>query len=120
MTARPERHDLTVPADPAMGATMRVWVAEAGRTLGLGEAAIEDLRLLASELFANGVTAGSHGLTVTLSGNGAGWELAAEGVGPLDADLGELPIGRLDLLRSLAEVEVGADGTVRCTGPASD
>jgi anti-sigma regulatory factor (Ser/Thr protein kinase) len=120
MTTRPERHDLTVPADPAMGATMRVWVAEAGRTLGLGEAAIEDLRLLASELFANGVTAGSHRLTVTLSGNGAGWELAAEGVGPLDADLGELPIGRLDLLRSLAEVEVGADGTVRCTGPASD
>ena len=120
MTAGPERHDLTVPADPAMGATMRVWVAEAGRTLGLGEAAIQDLRLLASELFANGVTAGSHRLTVTLSGNGAGWELAAEGVGPLDADLGDLPIGRLDLLRSLAAVEVGADGTVRCTGPASD
>lgn len=114
-------HDLTVPADPAMGATMRVWVAEAGRTLGLGEAAIQDLRLLASELFANGVAAGADRLTLTLSGNGAGWELAADGVGTLsDDDLGDLPIGRLDLLRSLAVVEVEVGGTVRCTGPASD
>ena len=120
MTTAPERHDLTVPADPAMGATLRVWVAEAGRTLGLGEATIQDLRLLASELFANGVAAGSDRLTLSLSGNGGGWELAAQGVGPLDADLGDLPIGRLELLRSLAEVEVGADGTVRCIGPASD
>jgi len=120
MTSAPERHDLTVPADPAMGATMRIWVAEAGRTLGLGEAAIQDLRLLASELFANGVAAGKDRLTLTMSGDGGRWELAADGVGPLDADLGDLPIGRLDLLRSLAEVEVGADGTVRCIGPASD
>ena len=121
MTSGPERHDLTVPADPVMGATIRVWVAEAGRTLGLGEAAIEDLRLLASELFANGVTAGTDRLTLTLSGDGDGWVLGVDGVGPLGADdLGGLPIGRLDLLRALAHVEVGPDGTVRCTGSATD
>lgn len=116
----PERHDLTLPADPALGATLRVWVAEAARTLGLGESSIQDLRLVASELFANGVADGSRRLALTLARDGEDWELVANGVGPFrDDDLGDLPIGRLELLRTLATVEVGTDGTVRCVGPMS-
>ncbi|HYJ61257.1 MAG TPA: hypothetical protein VE032_07330 [Actinomycetota bacterium] len=113
----PEQHAIELPADPSLGATVRIWVGESGRTLGLGESVVQDLRLVASELLANGVATGSERLGLELTGSDGTWELVARGVGPLgDGALGGLPISRLDLLRGLGTVRIDPDGVVRCSG----
>lgn len=117
----PEQHTIDLPADPAFGTTLRVWVAESARALGLGEVTIEGLRVVVSELLANAATTRSDRLELALSRTDTGWELVAEGAGNLeDGTPADLPFGRLDLLRGLGTVTVDTDGTLRCGGPPAD
>jgi anti-sigma regulatory factor (Ser/Thr protein kinase) len=103
---------LEVPAEPALALTARQFVASLGRVLGVDEATVDDLRLVASELVANAAEA-NVGLPLRLSFSHSNGELrvVATGVGPI-AD-GE-PLSRRRLLEGLFEgTAFGADGSVR-------
>jgi len=105
---------LRVPTDPALAVTVRVFIAESARVLGLDQPSVEDLRLLATELLASGVESRTDAVQINLArANGEGWRLTARGTGPLDAsEPAELPIRRIDLLRGIASVEQVGDAVV--------
>jgi hypothetical protein len=112
---------LRVPPDPALAVAVRVFIAESGRTLGLDQPSIDDLRLIATELLANAVEQGSEGVLLDLgSADDGAWRLTAEGAGRLDGQrIGDLPLRRIDVLRGMATVEVDGDRIV-CSAPDTD
>jgi hypothetical protein len=95
---------LRVPVDPGLSVTVRIFVAESARRLGLGDGDIEDLRLAATELLANAIASEQPALELSLRVDGGRWILGATGSGPLHADPDGL-VDRGDLLRGLAEVD---------------
>jgi len=104
---------LRVPTDPSLAVTVRVFVAESARQLGLDQPSVEDLRLLATELLASGVENRSDGVQMNLTRSTEGWRLTARGTGPLDAPgPEELPIRRIDVLRGIANIEQMGDAVV--------
>lgn len=104
---------IRVPADPAMAVTIRVFVAEAARQLGLEEPDVEDLRLLVTELLGNAIDTGGHHVEMRLDTVGDAWRLQALGVGSLDETA---PIDRRAILSGLADL-TWADGTVSLSAP---
>jgi anti-sigma regulatory factor (Ser/Thr protein kinase) len=105
----PERSfSLRVHADPKMALTVRVFVAEAARQLGLDDAEVEDLRLLATELLGNAVETGGSSLELSLDAGTAGWRLDARGVGPLEAPAGSL-VDRHAVVSGLARLTSTGD-----------
>jgi anti-sigma regulatory factor (Ser/Thr protein kinase) len=96
--------ELRVPVDPGLSVTVRIFVAESARRLGLGEGDIEDLRLAVTELLANAIASEQPALELSLRVDGGRWVLRATGSGPLRADPDGL-VDRGDLLRGLAEVD---------------
>ena len=108
---------LRVPTDPALAVTVRVFIAESGRTLGLDQASIDDLRLIATELMASAVEHQSDSVQLGLGRVDGTWRLTARGAGPLDGEpIGDLPIRRIDVLRGMASVQVEDDEIV-CSAP---
>ena len=110
MSEETRRFELQVPADPTLGVTVRVFVTEAARRLGLGGADVDDLRLAATELLANAVESSGSALGLTLRVDGGRWYLAATGAGTL-ATASDGVIDRGDVLRALAQVRE-ADGNI--------
>lgn len=102
--------ELQVPADPTLGVTVRVFVTEAARRLGLGDADVDDLRLAATELLANAVESSGSTLELTLRVDRGRWYLAAMGAGTL-ATASDGVVDRGDVLRALAQVRE-ADGHI--------
>jgi hypothetical protein len=109
---------LTVARDPALALVVRIFVGAVAERWNVPQAARDDLRLVASELFAGAVEAGAgHDVTFTLTSEGERVTLQAP-----EVDLGsaEPPGGsaaRLELIRALfPDADVG--GTVRITVPA--
>ena len=95
---------LQVDADPSLALSVRVFVAESARSLGIDEGEIEDLRLLATELLANAVETGQTALALHLTTDGSAWALDAQGVGDLVAGSDNGPIDRRDVLRGLTRI----------------
>lgn len=95
--------ELQVPADPTLGVTVRVFVTEAARRLGLSDADVDDLRLAATELLANAVESSGSALELTLRVDDGRWYLAATGAGTL-ATASDGLVDRGDVLRALAQV----------------
>lgn len=113
MTAEAETLSIRVPTDASLAVTLRVFVAESARTLGLDQASIDDLRLIATELLASAVEHAGDAIELTLAPDARGWRLTARGVGGLDGTpLGDLPIRRIDLLRGIADVEERSDEVI--------
>jgi hypothetical protein len=102
--------ELRAPADPGLGVTVRVFVTESARRLGLGDADIEDLRLAATELLANAVETAQPSIELILRVDAGRWVLRANGAGGLDRGSDGL-IDRADLLDGLADVRVD-DGII--------
>lgn len=102
--------ELQLPADPTLGVTVRVFVTEAARRLGLGDADIDDVRLAATELLANAAESSGSALELTLRVDGGRWYLAATGVGTL-ATASDGLVDRGDVLRALAQVRE-EDGSI--------
>ncbi|HEX6844355.1 MAG TPA: ATP-binding protein [Actinomycetota bacterium] len=96
-------YSIRVPADPAKALSVRVFVAEAARQLGLDDAEVEDLRLLATELLGNAAETGGSSLELSLDAAGGRWRLDARGVGPLEPPPGGL-IDRRAVLTGLARL----------------
>ena len=111
-----DAYTLRVAPDPALSLTVRMFAAEAARNLGLDDADVEDLRLLATELLGNAVDTAADSLELTLSAEDGRWRLLAVGAGPLDAAAGQV-VDRRDVLTGLADVQVGADGSVELRPP---
>jgi hypothetical protein len=112
---------LTVARDPALALVVRIFVGAVAERWNVPEGAREDLRLVASELFAGAVEAGAgEDVSFTLTSHGDRVSLQATGVDPLAAE--ETPdrgawSGRLDLIRALfPDADVG--GSVRVSVPA--
>jgi anti-sigma regulatory factor (Ser/Thr protein kinase) len=99
---------LTVAADPSMSVTIRVFVAEAGRRLGLSEPEVEDLRLLATELLGNAVAHGDERIEFRVDADQDGWVLEGHGVGTIWHDT---DVDRREVLRGLATVR-SDDGVI--------
>lgn len=110
MSDERQAFELQVPAEPTLGVTVRVFVTEAARRLGLGDADVDDLRLAATELLANAVESSGSALELTLRVDSGRWYLRATGAGTLSAASDDM-IDRGDVLRALAEVRED-DGSV--------
>jgi anti-sigma regulatory factor (Ser/Thr protein kinase) len=110
---------LEVPAEPALAVTARQFVASTGRVLGVDEATLDDLRLVASELVANAAEANiGQPLRLSLSRTSGELRFVATGVGPI-AD-GQ-PLSRRRLLEGLFEdTAFGDDGSVRVSVTLAD
>lgn len=103
---------LQVTRDPALAVVVRIFVGAVAERLEVPEAAREDLRLAASELFAGAVATGDgDDVSFTLSREDDVVALQAGGVDPLGTPDGADPSawgGRLELIRALfPEAEVG-------------
>jgi len=112
---------LTVARDPALALVVRIFVGAVAERWNVPEAARDDLRLVASELFAGAVEAGAgEDVSFTLTSDGDRVSLQATGVDPLGVDESPDPGGwsdRLGLIRALfPDAEVG--GSVRVSVPA--
>jgi hypothetical protein len=111
---------LTVPADPTLAITVRVFAAAAARRLGLDADSIDDLRLAASELFASAVEAGFGEFEIGIEGSADQWRLVASRAGDLDRAPDGVPFRRRDLLTSLfGPFEVLPDGRVIISGTST-
>jgi anti-sigma regulatory factor (Ser/Thr protein kinase) len=104
-------YTLRVAADPSLSVTVRMFAAEAARSLGFAEGEVEDLRLLATELLGNAVDTGGASLELTLSAEDGRWCLRARGAGALDVGADHV-VDRRDVLTGLARLDVFADGTL--------
>lgn len=109
---------MLVPAEPAMGLSVRRFVTASARRLTIADPDVEDLRLAATELLANAVEHHTGSLELTLASGVEGWQLTARGAGPLDGapDHDGLPVSRMDLLRGLSSVQLEGDLVV-CSEP---
>jgi anti-sigma regulatory factor (Ser/Thr protein kinase) len=107
----PAAYALRVMADPTFGVTVRMFAAEAARSLGLSGGDVEDLRLLATELLGNAVETGGASLELTLSTEAGRWLLRAQGAGSLDTGTEEL-VDRRAVLTGLARLDVADDGAL--------
>lgn len=103
MSRAAQSFELSVPADPELGVTVRVFVTESARRLGLGDADVEDLRLAATELLANAVETVQPSIELGLRVDAGRWYLRAKGAGALRRVPDGL-IDRTDLLGGLADV----------------
>jgi hypothetical protein len=96
---------LTVARDPALAVVVRIFVGAVAERWNVPEPARDDLRLVASELFAGAVEAGAgEDVTFTLTSDGDQVSLQASGVDTLPADGPSDPdglAGRLELIRAL-------------------
>lgn len=117
MSDVPRPFELRVPADPAMGVTVRVFVTEAARRSGLAAEDVDDLRLAATELLANAVETGQLRLELAVRVDGDRWYLRATGAGELRAEP-DAVVARAALLEGLAEVRL-IDGAIEISSPLS-
>jgi serine/threonine-protein kinase RsbW len=74
-----DRVDITVPADPASLATVRLFSASVGATFGVSPDDIEDLKLVLSELCA-GASGASDVFAVTVEATPGGLRVRCRGV----------------------------------------
>jgi hypothetical protein len=112
--------ELRVARDPALALVVRIFVGAVAERWNVAEAARDDLRLVASELFAGAVEAGAgEDVSFTLTSEDDRVDLRAVGVDPLGAEESPDPGGwgaRLDLIRALfPDADVGE--SVRVTVP---
>jgi hypothetical protein len=112
---------LTVARDPALALVVRIFVGAVAERWNVPEGARNDLRLVASELFAGAVEAGAgQDVTFTLTAEGDRVSLHAAGVDPLGPDGSADPdgwAGRLELIQALfPDADVGR--SVRISVPA--
>lgn len=109
--------ELRMPADATLGVSVRVFVSEAARRLGLGDADVEDLRLVATELLANAVETHQASVRLGLRVEEGRWYLRARGAGTLAiADDGLVDRG--DVLRALADVQE-VEGDIEVSSPVT-
>ncbi|HET9671872.1 MAG TPA: hypothetical protein VFQ40_03375 [Actinomycetota bacterium] len=111
---------LHVARDPALALVVRIFVGAVAERLHVGEAARDDLRLVASELFSGAVEAGAgDDVSFTIGRDGDAVALRASGVDLAGARAAsETWGGRLDLIRALfPDAEVGR--SVRIAVPAA-
>lgn len=113
---------LRVARDPALALVVRIFVGSVAERWDVPEAAREDLRLAASDLFSGAVEVGGGDLvTFELSANDDEIELRAEDVRP-PAERGtdlEGSMGRFDLVRALfPDAELGETVRIRVPSPA--
>jgi hypothetical protein len=111
---------LRVARDPALALIVRIFVGSVAERWDVPEAAGDDLRLAASELFSGAVESGDGDLvTFELSSDDAEVELRAEDVKPPGDGADDLEgwTARFDLVRALfPDAEIG--DTVRIRVPA--
>ena len=111
---------LRVARDPALALIVRIFVGSVTERWDVAEAAREDLRLAASDLFSGAVEVGGGDLvTFELSSDDDEIELRAEDVTPPTEELTGLEgsVERFDLVRALfPEAEIGE--TVRIRVPS--
>jgi hypothetical protein len=112
---------LTVARDPALAVVVRIFVGAVAERWNVPEAARDDLRLVASELFAGAVEAGDgQDVKFTLTADGDRVSLHATGVDPLGPDGSADPdgwAGRLELIQALFP-DAGVGRSVRISVPA--
>jgi hypothetical protein len=96
---------LTVARDPALALVVRIFVGAVAERWNVPQPARDDLRLVASELFAGAVEAGAgEDVTFTLTSDGEQVSLQASGVDTLESDGPSDPdglAGRLELILAL-------------------
>ena len=113
---------LRVAREPALALVVRIFVGSVAERWDVPEAAREDLRLAASDLFSGAVEVGGGDLvTFELSADNDEIELRAEDVTP-PAEGGtdfESSMGRFDLVRALfPDAEIGETVRIRVPSPA--
>jgi hypothetical protein len=113
---------LRVARDPALALIVRIFVGSVTERWDVPEAAREDLRLAASDLFSGAVEVGGGDLvTFELSSDDDEIELRAEDVTPPTEGVTGLEgsMGRFDLVRALfPEAEIGETVRIRVPSPA--
>lgn len=109
---------LTVARDPALGLVVRIFVGAVAERWNVPEAARDDLRLVASELFAGAVEAGpGQDVTFTITAQDDRVSLQTAGVDTLAPADPDGWAGRLDLIQALfPDADVGT--SVRISVPA--
>ena len=103
---------LRVTRDPALALVVRIFVGAVADRWNVPEAAREDLRLVASELFAAAVEGGEgEDVTFTVAFDGEQVRLSSPGTpGPAAGGPDDAPwVGRLDLIRALFPAAVVGD-----------
>lgn len=112
---------LSVAGDPALALVVRIFVGSVTERWHIPEPVRDDLRLVASELFAGAVEAGSADLvTFELSSGDSGLELRAEDVHVGETEQADLAgwTGRFALIRALFPDAEVTDATVRIQVPS--
>jgi hypothetical protein len=111
---------IRVASDPALAVVVRIFVGGVAERWGVPEAALDDLRLVASELFAGAVEAGAGddvSFTLTSDGDRVSLQTAADALG----SGGPSEVGgwgsRLDLIRALFP-DADVTDSVRVSVPA--
>jgi anti-sigma regulatory factor (Ser/Thr protein kinase) len=113
-------YSLQVPATPEMATTVRVFAAGSARVVGSDEERVQDLLLVATELLANTIETGGRRLLLTLSADGTGWLITAQGVGSVATGPGD-PVDRRALIGSFASMRELEDGLeLRALSGAAD
>jgi hypothetical protein len=112
---------LTVARDPALALVVRIFVGAVAERMGVPEPTRDDLRLVASELFAGAVETGQRDdVSFTIAHEDDAVALHARGVDPLGAGGAADPrvwAERVELIRALfPDAEVGR--SVRISVPA--
>jgi hypothetical protein len=116
---------LTVARDPALAVVVRIFVGAVAERWNVPEPARDDLRLVASELFAAAVEAGAgQDVTFTLTVDGDRVSLHATGVDPLGPDGSADPggwSGRFELIQALfPDADVGRSVRISVRAETSD
>ena len=113
---------LRVARDPALALIVRIFVGSVAERWDVPEAARDDLRLAASELFSGAVETGDGDhVTFELSSEDGEIELRAEDVSPPGDGAVDLEgwTGRFDLVRALfPDAEIGDTVRIRVPSPA--
>jgi hypothetical protein len=116
---------LTVARDPALALVVRIFVGAVAERWNVAEAARDDLRLVASELFAGAVEAGpGEDVTFTITAEGDRVSLRAAGIDALGPDEPADPdgrAGRLELIQALfPDSDVGPSVRISVFAETSD
>ena len=101
--------ELRVARDPALALVVRIFIGAVADRWSVPQAARDDLRLAASELFAGAIESGAgDDVTFTITFEGDRVNLSASGVDGLAMDDSDEFGGRLELIRALfPTAEVG-------------